>query len=138
MLRELWEKTLVGMSTEPPQEPEKKLFVPKNLEVPRLPTYEKKAPLWYWDLFPENAVKSTKSKIDGDKLRAMAIEHGYSDIQQLDKIIGWIKNGAKIGCHGQYREPTKAKNAKGCAEDGHKISDAIASWIKKGIHLFHF
>ena len=133
MLRELWETTLMGMSTDPPVEPEKKKFSPKNLEVPRLPSYENKAPLWYWDLFPENMVKSNKSKIDGDKLRAMALEHGYSDIQQLDKIIGWIKNGAKIGCHGKYRSPTIAKNTKGCAEDGHKISDAIASWIKKGM-----
>ena len=102
------------------------------MEVPRLASYDKKAPLWYWDLFPENLVKSAKSKIDGDKLRQMALESGYTDVQQLDMIIGWIKNGAKIGCHGKYRSPTVAKNAKGCAEDGHKISDAIASWIKKG------
>ena len=121
------------MDRNPPPEPPKKLFSPKNLEVPRLNSYEEKAPLWYWDLFPENSTKCAKSKIDGDKLREMALESGYTDMEQLNKIVGWIKNGAKIGCHGQYRSPTIAKNAKGCAEDGYKISDAVASWIKKGM-----
>ena len=76
------------MSRDPPAEPEKKLFSPKNLEVPRLPSYAKNAPLWYWDLFPENKVMVAKSKIDGDKLREMALENGYTDTQQLDIIIG--------------------------------------------------
>ena len=95
-------------------EPEKKVFKPKNPEVPKLKDYSKSPPDWYWDLFAENKVKGATSKIDGDKLRRMALECGYSDMVKLDKIVGNIKDGAKIGCHGPCRTPTKAKNTTGC------------------------
>ena len=128
----MWMERMRELFDLPPGPMEDKIFSPKNPEIPRLQDYEKKAPAWYWDIFPRNEAKSAKSKIDPDKLRELALECGYSDRKNLDKIIGWIREGAKIGCHGKYRAPTMAKNSKSCVADGYKISDAIGSWIKKG------
>ena len=131
-LRKLWWERLLQIRGLEPMEPEKKTFTPKNPEVPKLKDYAKPPPDWYWDLFPENNQKGATSKIDGNKLRTMALECGYSDMAKLNKIVGNINNGAKIGCQGPCRRPTIAKNTTGCYEDGYKISDAICSWIKKG------
>ena len=131
-LRAKWEEKLKEELEVPPVEPPKKRFSPKCPEVPKLDSYKGKAPAWYWDLFPENPQKGTKSKIDHVKLKEMALECGYKDKKNLEKIVGWIRDGAKIGCTGKYRRPTIARNTKGCEQEGYKISDAVASWVKKG------
>ena len=95
------------------EEPEKKKFKPKNPEIPKLADYQRKPPDWYWDLFPENGTRQATSKIDPDKLRVLAIECGYKDKRKLDRIVKNIREGARIGCHGPFRKPTKAKNTKG-------------------------
>ena len=34
---------------------------------------------------------------DGDLLKELALKYGYKDIEQLDKVCNWLKNGAEIG-----------------------------------------
>ena len=131
--REQWIKHMNATATCPPSKPEQKSFKPKNPEVPKLDDYHKNAPDWYWQLFLRNDRKGTDPKIDPVKLRELAIECGYSDMAHLDKVCKYLEEGVKIGCHGKYRKPTIAKNSSSCFEDGYKISDAVASWVKKGV-----
>ena len=109
-----------------------KKFKPKH-DLPVLPDYSKPAPAWYWKFFPSNTKFPAQSKISGDKLKEMALDCGYNDYSQLDKVTKWLNEGADIGCHELFRKPTKAKNSDSCYKDGEKISDALADWIKKGI-----
>ena len=130
--RKLWHERMLRLQGQKFEEPEMKKFKPKNPEIPKLGNYKTKAPEWYWDLFPQNEADRAQSKINPDKLREMALDCGYKNVKHLDKIVDNIRNGAKIGCHGACRNPTTAKNTAGCYADGYKISDAVASWIKKG------
>ena len=112
--------------------PPPKKFKPKH-HLPQLPDYSKPAPTWYWNLFPSNYTSPAKSMISGDKLKEMALNNGYKNYEQLDKVVKWLNEGADIGCHPLFRKPTRAKNSDSCYKDGEKISDALADWIKKGI-----
>ena len=67
------------------EEPPKKKFKPKH-HLPVLSDYSKPAPAWYWHQFPSNYEKPAKSLIDGEKMKEMALELGYSDYEQLDKV----------------------------------------------------
>ena len=115
-------------------EPPKKKFKPKH-HLPVLADYSKPAPAWYWQQFPANYSKPAKSLIDGEKMKEMALEYGYSNYEQLDKVTKWLKEGADIGCHPLFRKPSRVKNSESCYKDGEKISDALADWITKGSFL---
>ena len=97
-----------------------------------LPDYSKPAPAWYWRQFPSNYVSPAKSKINAEKLKSMALQYGYKDYEQLDKVVKWVDQGADIGCHPLFRKPSRAKNSDSCFAEGEKISDALADWIEKG------
>ena len=130
-VRDYWLNKLSAIQEQDsPMLPKPKKFKAKH-SLPKLNDYGLKAPDWYWDHFPENLVEESKSLIDGGKLRAMAIECGYPDIEHLDKVIKWIVNGADIGCEGVFREASHAKNAASALVDGEKVSDCIADWIQK-------
>ena len=113
-------------------EPPLKKFKPKH-HLPVLTDYSKPAPAWYWRQFPSNYVSPAKSKIDGEKMKELALDCGFKDFEQLDKVTKWLKEGADIGCHPLFRKPSSAKNSDSCYADGEKISDALADWISKGI-----
>ena len=83
-------------------------------------------------MFPQNHQKGTKSKIDPDKLKEIALECRYKDRKQLEIIVGWIRDGSEVGSKGKARRQTISRNAKSCEAEGYKISDAVASWVKKG------
>ena len=134
-MRNLWLNRLnIVLEDQDLTEPPKKNFKPKHA-LPKLNDYGKKAPHWYWDLFPSNHAESADSKIDADKLEELALKNGYSDKAHLSKVVGWIKNGAHIGCTGKYRAPTKARNTDSAVKEGYKISDAIADWVVKGTFI---
>ena len=56
-----------------------------------------------WENFPSNktfrAVPGMSSKV----LREMVSKYGTSDQALVDRVIGYIENGADIGCRGVYR-----------------------------------
>ena len=114
-----------------PPLPSKKLFSPKY-NLPVLEDYSKDAPDSYWESFPMNYKCPAKSLVNGDLLRELAIQYGYVDMEQLDKVCDWLKNGAEIGCKGKYRQPSKASNSKSAFVEGEKVSDCVADWLEKG------
>ena len=129
-MRNAWVDRMLELSTRgPPMPPKQKVFKPK-LALPTLDDYSKPAPAWFWDIFPSNYVSPAVSKVNADLLLHLAMKYDYPDKEHLDKVVGWISNGADIGCKGFYRNPSKAKNAKSAYSEGVKVTDAI------GIKIF--
>ena len=112
--------------------PPPKIFKPK-VGLPRLEHYGEESPgEEYWGHWPVNGKNVGKSRIDGDRLRDMAMETGYQDTLTLSKVHADLTQGAKIGCVGHYRLPSKSSNAVMAYECGEQVSDAIAEWVKEG------
>ena len=111
--------------------PAPKLFKPKH-NLPLLSNYEGGAPKAFWDVFPVNRNTSSKSLINPDKLESLALENGFKDLLLLEKIIRDVREGANLGCEGEVREASGARNAPSAYSDGEKVTDAIADWIVKG------
>ena len=51
---------------------------------------------------------------------------------KLEIIYSDLKHGAKLGCKGKFREPTKSSNTPSSFEYGDRVSDSICEWIKAG------
>ena len=131
--REMWIGKLKSLyKNHLPIEPPKKDFKPKHPQLPKLKSYVMKAPEGFWEKFPENKQCPAESLIDGDMLRKLALEAGYKDVAQLEKVVKYLKEGVEIGCKGKYRQPSKARNAPSAYAAGYKVTDAICDWVDKG------
>ena len=108
-----------------------KVFRPK-VNLPVLADYRYPAPESYWENFPKNLSGQASSLVSGSKLRQMALFYGFRDKALLNTICLDLSRGALIGCSWEFRKPGKASNAPSAFENGEKVSDAIASWCKKG------
>lgn len=132
LVRDSWEALfLEQLSKDTPELPEAKKFKAKH-DLPLLQDYSKPAPDWFWEKFPSNLKDGKSSLINADVLYDLAIECGYKDHENLEKICGWLKNGAVIGCKSPFRDPVSASNAKSAITEGQKVTDSICDWIKKG------
>ncbi len=69
--------------------------------------------------------------IDPVKLRNLAFISGCAD-EQLQKVCADLTDGANIGCLGAARSPSMSKNTSSAFMYGEHVTDALASWIKKG------
>ena len=108
-----------------------KTFKPK-FDLPLLKEYSKAAPESFWNSFPSNLQKPATSLVCYRKLKAFALEAGWRDLVLLDKICSDLRNGANLGCKGDFRKAGAAKNAPSAFTDGEKVTDAIADWLEKG------
>ena len=111
--------------------PEPKVFKAKN-NLPVLDDYKGAAPDSFWNGFPANYIQPAAPSINADRLEMLAAECGFKDQQLLQKILADVRGGAEIGCKGHFRNPSKSTNAPSALEEGEKVTDAIASWVKKG------
>ena len=64
--------------------------------------------------------------------RELAINAGFEDRELLEIVYSDLKYGAKIGCSGKFREPTRSNNAPSAFEFGDRVSDSICEWLKAG------
>ena len=64
--------------------------------------------------------------------RELAINAGFEDRELLEIVYSDLKYGAKIGCSGKFREPTRSNNAPSAFEFGDRFSDSICEWLKAG------
>ena len=131
--RHKWGELLDKYSlTHPLPVPPPKIFKPK-MNLPKLATYRNMNPgSKYWSSWPYNGNKVGRSRIDGHKLKSMALEAGYKDKATLDKVFIDLTEGARIGCEGTFRQPSFSTNAESALGNGEKVSDAIAEWIHEG------
>ena len=114
-----------------PQLPPPKSFTPKH-QLPILKDYRRAAPEEFWEHFNSNYVWPAKSLINAEVLEHLALEVSGVDRVALSKVIQDLRFGAKVGCKGLFRNPSKATNAPSAFADGEKVSDAICDWVAKG------
>ena len=108
----------------------KKEFVPKN-QLTRLDCYKSSAPADYWASFQVNSIKIRTPLIDPVKLQQLAERVGYKS-RQLELVLLDLSQGARIGCVGSGRSSTVSRNAPSAFSFPEHVSDAIATWVKKG------
>ena len=108
-----------------------KEFVPK-FKLPVLERYDIPAPRNYWSHWPKNYQLEQDSKINYDLFRELAIDAGFEDRELLEIVYSDLKFGAKIGCKGKFRNPTKSNNAPSAFEFGDRVSDSICEWLEAG------
>ena len=107
-------------------------FKPRFPEIPKRECYREPAGEDFWERFPVNTAKKATPGMSGEALRELVRELGSSDMARVNRVLGYIENGADIGCRGIYRCPTVSGNAASAYESGQEVSDAIASWIVDG------
>ena len=126
-----WRKIWLEVSTSclPPLPPQK-VFSPKY-KLPVLKDYQKNAPESFWTVFPKNLTGQGQSLVRSEKLQALANQVPSIDKTTLGLVLNDLRHGAKIGCSGAFRDPSRASNAPSAYEDGHKVTDAICDWVNK-------
>jgi len=127
---QLWlARALVVMSWTLPDPPMKGFKAKNNLMT--VEDYSKDAPAGYWDQFPVNMQSWKPSLIDHMELRKLASRANITGAW-VTAVLNNIQEGANIGCRGEYRNASVSKNTSDAYKFGAQVSDAIASWIKKG------
>ena len=108
-----------------------KKFVPK-FNLPILERYDTAATQDYWSRWPKNFKVAQKSSINYELFRELAIDAGFEDRELLEVVYSDLKYGARIGCTGKFRDPTKSTNAPSAFEFGDRVSDSICEWLNAG------
>ena len=127
----IWEARVAAVSKDAKLgAPELKEFKPKNKLV-KLDDYSGKAGKEFWLVFPSNPLMEKKPLIDPAKLKSLADMIGY-DSPLLEAVCMDLRNGADIGCVGVCRQASRSKNSTDSFRFGEHVTDAIASWVKKG------
>jgi len=110
--------------------PSVKQFKPKN-NLPLLDDYSVPAPADFWQQFPVNKLTERPALIDHVKLRALAEKVGISG-RSAEEVYAALEHGADIGCVGDCRAASRSGNSPSSFEYGRQVTDAVATWIKKG------
>ena len=108
----------------------KKIFIPKQ-DLPQLRSYKGPAGKEFWDQFPKNHTWPGKSLINADRLELYGLQLGLIDLR-FEQVLGYLRDGALLGCRGEARLPTRSKNSPSAYQFGPQVTDAIATWVVKG------
>ena len=111
---------------------ELKEFVPKCPEIPIVKDYRVISDMNFWDRFPKNHCCPAEPGIDAKALKGLIDTFGVTQPDEAERVLEWTRRGAEVGCNGQYRAASSAKNANNSYQNGPQVTDAIGSWIKKG------
>ena len=103
-----------------------------KFNLPTLERYDTVAPQEYWSRWPKNFKVAQKSSINYELFRELAIDAGFEDRELLEIVYSDLKYGARIGCTGKFRDPTKSTNAPSAFEFGDRVSDSICEWLNAG------
>ena len=128
----MWRSVLKSMAeADRASDQRKKTFSPKHPDIPVLRSYKGKANSDFWDSFPTNWAWPGKSLLNADALEELGEHFGLID-DNFRTVLTDIRQGAVLGCRGEPRLPTRSSNASSSFEFGAQVTDAIASWVKKG------
>ena len=111
---------------------ELKEFVPKCPEIPMVKDYRVISDMNFWDRFPKNHCCPAEPGINAKALKGLIDTFGVTQPDEAERVLEWTRRGALVGCNGQYRAASSAKNANNSYQNGPQVTDAIGSWIKKG------
>jgi hypothetical protein len=81
--------------------PAQKIFKPKFPQLPEVADYRCISEEDFYSVFPVNLVQPTKSNIDADQLEQCLVAAEVNITPQIEKVLGWIRYGAEIGCRGK-------------------------------------
>ena len=115
-----------------PALPDPKIFKAKFPNIPVLRDYRRGPTGNFWKVFPSNLTKPSKSLVIPGALARLAADVTSIDQNLLQIVCTDLREGARLGCEGAFRGPSKATNAPSAYEDGDKVTDAIADWLAKG------
>ena len=110
-------------------EAKQKVFKPRFPEIPTLANYKEGGGKEFWERFPVNLEDKVEPDFNHKALSALVGKLGCSDKARVDRVLGYLREGADIGCKGIYRCSTSSSNASSSYESGREVSDAIAGWI---------
>jgi hypothetical protein len=123
----LWEVAALNFTSKP----QTVSFTPK-CNLPPLDSYKGKFPDGFWDPCTTAGTQHA-GLIDGEALHEMAAGVHQIDRQRLDRVVQRAKFGADIGCKGIFRTPTSSSNAPDAYVNGRQVTDAVGTWIQKGL-----
>jgi hypothetical protein len=69
------------------------------------------------------------------KKTSISVLAGVRDMERVEVVCRDLQFGADIGCAAEFRVPTRSKNAASALEYPRQVTDAVASWIKKGFAM---
>ena len=108
----------------------------KALEVLNLDNYSKSAPDWFWEKFPKSDPEVLRrQKINVKNLKKL-IQKCWFDWTRAQREVA--KRALRIASQGALTKlkkslgPLRAKNVRSAHKNGLWMTDAIASWVKKG------
>lgn len=91
--RNVWKRKLNQVLNQGIEDlPPLKIFKPTQNLI-KLEDYSKEPHSSYWENFPKNSQDKGESLIDGKALKDLALQYGYENKEELDKIVGWMKKG---------------------------------------------
>ena len=111
---------------------EQKVFRPKFPEIPKVDCYRRIGDKGFWEAFPVNLKCPADPGVDWKALRGLCDAMGVDMDEKTKKVIGWVRDGARIGCEGRFRAASSSGNAKGAYECGPQVTDAIVAWVSQG------
>lgn len=137
ILLELWN---IIAADPPPAPPPLKVFKPKCPELPILKSYHFGAPESFWEKFPtfRNAHAKSPFVMNPELLMEMAIKVGVNDMVMVEAVCNDIRYGCNLMIDADKCKPNRSTNAPSARKEGRKVTDALASWIKKRIAIGPF
>ena len=130
--RDWWVKRVVDIVKEPMDMTLKqKIFVPKFLGIPKVSCYKQIEDKGFWEAFPQNLKCPADPGVDWKALKGLCDAMGVDMDQKTKRVIGWVRDGARIGCEGRFRAASSSSHAKGAYECRPQVTDAIAAWVSQ-------
>jgi hypothetical protein len=111
--------------------PPPKIFKPKY-QLPLIEDYKAEAPAEFWEIFPDREPGAGHSLVSEQKLREAQMEAKLEAGPVFEAVCRDIREGADIGCRGQFREQSGSSNAPSAFEYAAQVTDSIAAWVDKG------
>jgi hypothetical protein len=98
--------------------PPPKTFKPKY-QLPLIEDYKTEAPAEFWEIFPDREPGAGHSLVSEQKLREAQMEAKLEAGPVFEAVCRDIREGADIGCRGQFREQSGSSNAPSAFEYAH-------------------
>ena len=111
-------------------------MVKKATEIPVLEDYSKNAPAWFWEKFPNSNPESLKKqKLNVKNLKKLIQKCWFDWSPAQRETAKRALRSADGGALTKLKKslgPLKAKNVRSAHKNGMWMTDAIATWVKKG------
>ena len=76
-----------------------------------------------------------ESRVHGSRLYEECVRAGCRDLDKAKEICKYVEKGADIGCEGEGRLLTRARNDQSVEEYGVRVADMIQSWLELGMGI---